>query len=661
MAELAGKSQRETKPSRRTSRRPDIQGLRAVAVLAVIAFHAGLPLPGGFVGVDVFFVISGFVITEMLQREQDRTGRIDFKRFYSRRFKRLTPALALMVSVTLIFVGLFMSSGGTAETAAQTGIGAVLMLANFVIARTTGNYFDQSAELNPMLHTWSLSVEEQFYLVFPTLLALSWIVGRRMKTSMRIPLLAVVTTTSISLLLALILAVSDKATPNFIEQIPQVGSWLSGFYSPVTRAWEFGVGALIALVLSSHKLVMPPFARKLLGFIGVAMVAASFVLISEATPFPGSWTLLPVTGTALLIAVGSMGGGSATSSQSPVTRILGTRPLVQIGDWSYSLYLWHWPFIVFAVYLYPSLTWAPLLAALVSCMPALIAFYGVEQRLRFATINSKRVWGLLIAVTLLIPIGMGSYILLVGNAREKSYGYEGNEEFFARMNSTYYPCSERVSNLVDDEYGGIQRCFRSQPNDNYDVIIFGDSTAEHLFPGVAKLLPNKNVLYLLNPGASATDTKGSSLVGLIDESKGVTDVIYAGKWESGFIDGSVRDDIVDSVKALEGENRHVVVVEGAPTFPLQGYDCAFPAPLGPAKCVEPDPLAAGMGQDQLMEWFANDENVKVVATRALFCNAGECRMNPEGKVLYRDGVHLNFEGSELIAPVIFEGLRSPPG
>ena len=161
------------------NRRRDIQGLRAIAVIMVVAFHAGLPVPGGFVGVDVFFVISGFVITAMLHREWEKTGRIKFGTFYLKRFKRLAPALALMVGVTLMISTVIFSPFGHQTYAAATGIGALLMSANFVIAKTTGGYFGPTAENNPLLNTWSLSVEEQFYLVFPALIALGWYLAKR--------------------------------------------------------------------------------------------------------------------------------------------------------------------------------------------------------------------------------------------------------------------------------------------------------------------------------------------------------------------------------------------------------------------------------------------------------------------------------------------------
>src|SRR5262245_6874528 len=163
--------------SGKRSRRLGIQGWLPVAALMVVSFPAGLPVPGGFVGVDVFFVISGFVIAGMLGREWRTTGRIRFGQFYLRRFKRLTPALALMVAVTMIISVAVLSPLGIQQTAAKTGIGAMLLVANAVIAKTTGGYFDAHAETNPLLHTWTLSVEEQFYLAFPALIALGWYIA----------------------------------------------------------------------------------------------------------------------------------------------------------------------------------------------------------------------------------------------------------------------------------------------------------------------------------------------------------------------------------------------------------------------------------------------------------------------------------------------------
>src|ERR1035437_3646638 len=155
------------KTGSRENHRLDVQGLRAIAVLLVVAFHAGLPVPGGFVGVDVFFVISGFVIAGLLLRELDTTGGVDLGRFYTRRIRRLFPALALLVAVVALVSLVLASPFGSSPLTAKTGLGAVLFTANFAIYLTTGGYFDAPAGTNALLHTWSLSVEEQFYVVFP--------------------------------------------------------------------------------------------------------------------------------------------------------------------------------------------------------------------------------------------------------------------------------------------------------------------------------------------------------------------------------------------------------------------------------------------------------------------------------------------------------------
>lgn len=159
------------------NRRPDIQGLRAVAVGLVMLYHAGFPLRGGFIGVDVFFVVSGFVITALLMREYARTGRINFKQFYTRRVRRLLPALAVMTTATVLAGWAILPLRSQGVTA-STGLAASFFLANAEIMRSTGGYFDATADENALLHTWSLAVEEQFYLVFPALLLLGWTISR---------------------------------------------------------------------------------------------------------------------------------------------------------------------------------------------------------------------------------------------------------------------------------------------------------------------------------------------------------------------------------------------------------------------------------------------------------------------------------------------------
>jgi peptidoglycan/LPS O-acetylase OafA/YrhL len=425
----------------------------------VVAFHAGLPVPGGFVGVDVFFVISGFVITAMLHREWHQTGRIKFGRFYLRRFKRLTPALALMVAVTMLISVLVLSPLGPQQTAAKTAIGAMLLAANFVIARTTGGYFDAAAETNPLLNTWSLSVEEQFYLVFPALIALGWMLARRRGLLRFSPLVLVSGVAVVSFALALVSSTG---------LIFRGSGIILGFYSPFTRAWEFAVGALLALALANRApRASRTSASAALGVIGLGMLAASLWLINDTTPFPGIWTLLPVTGTLLLLLAG-------TAPDAPSTRLLARMPMVRIGDWSYSLYLWHWPLIVFAGLLWPSSPVVLLLAALASIPPALASYRYVEQPLRRMDVR-RRSLGALVSVIVIPPLALSMTLLLLAD------------------NGWYSEPVQRLTNLVRMHAGFENGCFSATPQSALSpdqclwnagakgspIYLVGDSHADH--------------------------------------------------------------------------------------------------------------------------------------------------------------------------------------
>ncbi len=348
-------------------RRRDIQGLRAVAVLLVVAFHAGLPVSGGFTGVDVFFAISGFVITAMLLSELTSTGGIVLRRFYVRRVKRLAPALALMV-VTVATLGTVASPVGGQGVGARTGLYASVFAANVYLLRIPTGYFDPVATLNPFLHLWTLAVEEQFYVFFPSLLLIAWWLSRRSRLTRGSGRLAAVGAVSLATLLSFLLAL-------------RVAGSLAGshqqfaFYGSPTRAWEFGAGAVIALLATSLERLSQPAALAL-GVLGLGAIGVGAFLIRDVGGYQVVRTLAPVLGTCALLAAGAASGKGVAS-------LLGTRPLVWIGDLSYSWYLWHWPLIVFAVALWPGRGWpAPTLAAL-SLVPAWLSYRFVENPIRF--------------------------------------------------------------------------------------------------------------------------------------------------------------------------------------------------------------------------------------------------------------------------------------
>jgi len=372
-------------------------------VLLVVTFHAGLPVRGGFVGVDVFFVISGFVITALLGRELAATGRLSFTTFYTRRVRRLLPALGLMVTFTLVGSLLLQSPYGLfyspQEVTAKTGIGAMLIVANAVLYATGGGYFAVDADSNPLLHTWSLSVEEQFYLIFPLLLLIGWIIGRRRARSRRGATLLVVLLGVGSFALSYVLSYGLVSVPRISDPAG------FAFYSSFTRAWEFAAGAVLALTVA-HVQRLPQRIATPLALVGALLVVAGGLAIRESQPFPGLVAVVPVLGTVLLIAAGTI------VKANPISRALATTPMVWLGDRSYSWYLWHWPFIVFAALLWPDRSWVLATAALASLLPTWFTYRYFENAIRISPIfgSSRRVVALA-TVVVLVPCLLALFVL----------------------------------------------------------------------------------------------------------------------------------------------------------------------------------------------------------------------------------------------------------
>jgi len=345
--------------------RLDIQGLRALAVLAVVLYHSGLPLPGGFAGVDVFFVISGFVITSAITRRLS-ADRFRLRDFYLGRIRRLLPALAAMLIIVMALSAVIGTIGSMGSTA-RTGGAASLINANtyLMLFETTG-YFDAAATLNPLLHTWSLSVEEQFYLVVPGLLVLAWFAWRRRTVAEPVRLVLIVIGIASFVLM---LAMSRDADP----------STLAGkidFYSPFTRAWEFAAGALLVVLPVAWR--MSRRTADAAAVIGTGAIIVGFFVIHDGVTYPSLITLLPVVGTALVIAAGTH------HDDNPVSRAFGWRPVASIGDLSYSWYLWHWPLIVFAGIVFTeSATWKVIGAAM-SLPIAWLSYRYIENPVRYS-------------------------------------------------------------------------------------------------------------------------------------------------------------------------------------------------------------------------------------------------------------------------------------
>jgi len=352
--------------------RRDIQGLRALAVLAVIGAHAAGWPRGGFAGVDVFFVISGFVITGMLLREQRETGRIRLARFYGRRARRLLPA-ALVTVGAVIGAAFALFGRARAEQVLWDGVSALLLVSNWRFTQQGTDYFHAGDAVSPLQNFWSLSVEEQFYLVWPGLLIVSLLfvpaVARRGRAVAAVVAAWAVVVIAASFGWALLQGASAPT---------------AAYFSTATRAWEFALGALLAAGVPVLRRI-PAAAAALLAWIGIAGVVASLLLIDPASVgFPGPWAAAPTAATALALA-----GGVAAS---PRALFPWTNPLaVVVGNASYSLYLWHFPVVVFAAALLPASPWSlPLTLAIVAVV-GFASYAIVEQPLRYAPFLGGRV------------------------------------------------------------------------------------------------------------------------------------------------------------------------------------------------------------------------------------------------------------------------------
>jgi peptidoglycan/LPS O-acetylase OafA/YrhL len=662
-------------------RRPDIQGLRALAVLLVVAFHAGLRVPGGYLGVDIFFVISGFVITAMLHREYVAQGRIKIGTFYARRFKRLVPALSVMVTATLVISVFVLSPFGAQQETAKTAIGSMLLSANYWIAETSSDYFGMAASRNALLNTWSLSVEEQFYLVFPFVLALGWYLNRRFKIMSTAPFVLV------ALIGILSLALAWRGTG--ASQFQNFATFLEGFYSPLTRAWEFAAGALLALLTIKFK-VQGKQLGATLGVLGLVGIAASAFLINRLELPAIMWTLIAVMGTALLILAG-------TKPDNFISRGLGVRPLTHVGDWSYSIYLWHWPFIVFAAALWPATTTILVLAAVLSFIPALASYYWIEQPCRQISFTSRRKATAWVAALVLIPIGLGG---AVGFAATKGYWVDGLKTM-AEERGGIYPNDARNCGRIPLTERATEVCTWNGEAAGEPIYLFGDSNAAHFSDaviGAGEILGRPITISappgclmldftLRQPSDQSTDRqlpsedcleRGSQAFAWVKGQKpGVvilshTQIAWDNSPNSIPLPPSFNPDFVATIESLQQAGHTVMLMQPMPRFDatigVEGSEryvwdqnrCQlFQAIAG--DCMKSMPLeyvdAAQEYSRQSIQAVADQTGAIYTDLSRALCDESQCSTFAGGHQLYRDSGHISVYASKSLAPDFADAIR----
>jgi len=612
--------------------RRDIDGLRAVAVGLVVLFHTGVPaFSGGFIGVDIFFVISGYLITGILVREMDR-GSFSILNFYERRVRRIVPAL-VPVLLFCCLAAYFLLLPGDLVHFAHSIFAAVFSYSNLYFWRQAG-YFEQT-HVRFLLHTWSLAVEEQFYVLFPLILVL--LQRRPGWRRFAIALLALV---SFAVAEGLIIAHRTEAA----------------FFLPFSRAWELLMGSMLAL-----KLVRLPesrWAREILGVAGAGLLVLAAWLLSPVTPFPGAAALLPCLGAALLLAAGE-GPGSVVSS------LLGVRPLVFVGLISYSLYLWHWPLVLIArICALPGIgDKGPLHKAsilLLSVVAAWLSWRFVEQPFRLGgqrRFSQRQVFAGAAAATCLVGSIASLYAWSGGFAyRFPARAVEvGRYLDVAGEGSRNGVCFITSTNEFSDFKPST--CTVLDPNrPNY--LLFGDSHAAALWTGMNQEFQSVHILQANASGCEPvlgeydSTTCGKMRRYVYEQflpSARVSGVILSEHWKK----PADFDRLLPAIHWLQARGINVLIVG-----PVQEYDTPLPILLA-YSISRNDPglaerhLLPGLAQlDQTIAGHAQRSNVRYLSLWQATCGSGRCTEYADAAKtipMLFDTNHLNAQASVLVA------------
>jgi peptidoglycan/LPS O-acetylase OafA/YrhL len=660
-----------------TSRRLDIQGLRALAVLSVVIFHADLPLSGGFVGVDVFFVISGFVITRLLKAEFEQAGQFSFLKFYQRRVHRLLPALAFM-TVSVAVVGPLLVPVGTLQTTVNTGIAATLFAANGYLYSSAPGYFAPGAEFNPLLHTWSLSVEEQFYFVFPVVIWAVWRWHARQHTSnSAVRLCAGLLGAGFLLSFALSAAMSYGS-----PVLPPIGAPRQfAFYAPLTRAWEFAAGGLLAFSLPSLKKLSETYYSALAS-IGVIAILGSSILIDGTTQFPGLVALFPAIGTVLLIWGGS-------SRDCWTTRFLSSSPLVWIGDRSYGWYLWHWPFVVFSKAIFPGSHLAVFIASILALSPTMLSYRWIEMRFRQSQDARPSQTLFLFGLCIGAPILAFWAMSIAGNALLDTTNGKPIKQAIALHADTVHGC-EGLEPLRPDYTGN---CLWRTPNSKGLILLLGDSNAGHLTEAVVAASNRQGF------DALVTTVPACPFIDRMSFSNGVPNVRC-----KKFVDGStaaiqvLKPKLVIVASASDGYIEAPSATIQSKTAPPDTQTPEEKAAIwtaglndlllkinkvSPALLVHPPPrfhtwaltscasffvwqdpqrCAADIPRHEVEKWrdktvvaeksaVARQSSTSTLDLNQVLCTEDLCAVKKEGVWMYRDGAHISVPGSVQLMPI----------
>jgi len=612
--------------------RSDVDGLRAVAVMLVVNFH-GFPLamPGGFIGVDIFFVISGFLITGIIARELD-AQHFSLVGFYNRRIRRIFPALIVVLCAALALGWLWMLPAPYVALSRDVAASAAFS-ANIALMLQSG-YFDIESAKKPLLHLWSLGIEEQFYLFWPLILMLA--------ARLRWSLLAVAAAIGLA---------------SFVLNVALIGSDpVATFYLPFTRAWELLAGAVLAFAWDRFSQSEAASNRRAMA--GVVLIVISAAVLNVHRAFPGWWALLPVAGGALLLS----------APASWINRVcLGWPPLVWIGLISYPLYLWHWPLLVmFAIIKFEPLTLVDTeLILLLSVLLAWGTYWFIEKPFRFGRPIPFKAASLAGAMAVVAIAGV---VVVAG----RGFDFRLPPEIRAMADVPEQTAQWRIHQCLLDL--GHETSFADECVDRDRrplLLLWGDSTAGALMPGLRKAQANRdfgiaqltasscipalNVDIPATPGCRANNDRVLALARQLKPEI----VLLHGTWEK------YLDHVGETVVALKGETSARIVVLGAvpswrrglPNEVLRHF-MLFHS-LIPARSTGAVP---NLSFDETMRRKLEPLGAEFISADAALCNADGCLArvgDKAGDIVVSDRVHLTETGSEFLIQSIIDRILPP--
>ena len=644
--------------------RPDIEGLRAIAILLVVAYHAGFPgFRGGFIGVDVFFVLSGYLITGLLVREVERTGTLDLPRFYARRARRLLPAMTLTLLVTMI-VSVPIYSPAEQRGFTTTAMSTAAYTSNLYFAVSATRYGGDTADENPLVHTWSLSVEEQFYFVWPlfVMFAIGVLAWRKHANASRRRLMA---------WMAVVASVSF-ALSYYLTGVRQ--PW--AFFSSPTRAWEFALGAIVVLLPQTgdepHRSPLLRYTRQFLGWAALGGILVADLVFDNSTLFPGIAVLLPAIATVVVLRAAS------SSADNLIVRTLSLRPLQEIGRLSYSWYLWHWPVIVLgaAIVAEPSFLMRSSLVVL-SLVLAAASYKFVENPIRESRwLASRHRYSLAMAGCLLI-LGIGlSFAWRMASVSWASGTPTQIRTALARDDSPHEFHDRQC--MADYYVVNANPCaFGTEDSSATTVVLIGDSHAVQWFPAVRSIAGRKDWrLVTMTKSACVLTNAPFFYAGLgrlynecgewrknaIEEIRRIRPAltIMASSAYYDFEDTDWRDGISSVVKDIAESSHSVLILRDTPRPEFNVPTCLarkewrpFFIPSQPCQFPLEDPLISKVYAFQKLA-ARQHGNVLAADVSSSLCPNGTCVGELGETILYQDSNHITASAAMSLEGVLRE-------